>query len=284
MVDMELGEIFCRIARTNPGEAEHLLDRAGPEMGFKRDSSVLRACRNMAATDVERARRLAAKWLVMALRPYAHAVMADGLADSDPAAARRLLEETIAQLRRLGMEDRAPHETPSVACLIAGCLPLVERLAPDRLEECLAMAIASRPARLDEPDVADLRSRAVLAALIARYDLPAADVIARPVFHDVPALAVPPRRNQTYGALESIFAALAGVDPCRAADLVEQLPEDHEYTDVRFKGSPASQPWWIDVRTKARLAVGRMLGLSIERRRQEFAELVVDPWLLTGAP
>jgi hypothetical protein len=293
LAQMELGEIAWRIAGTNPDEAELLVGRLGNRSAFRHDAMILRACGAMAAADLQRARRLAAAQLRPSIHPngpvrptlelYAHAVMADGLADSDPAAAKRLLEETIAQLRRLGTEDRERHETPSVACLIAGCLPLVERLVPDRREECLALAIASRPARLDEPDVADLRSRALLAALVARYDPPAAEVIARPVFEDVPALAVPPRHNQTHGSLETIFAALAGVDPRRAADLVEQLPEDHEYTDIRFKGSPGSQPWWIDLKTKGRIAVGRMLGLPIERRRQEIAKLVVDPWLLRRA-
>jgi protocatechuate 3,4-dioxygenase beta subunit len=294
VVDRELGEMAARIAGTNPAESERLLGRLGDPSWFGREEWVLRACRNMASIDLARARRIAATMLRPPLHPaqaervtlelYAQLAMADTLARSDPPAARRLLEETIARLRRVAMEDRVRYEMPPPACLLAGCLPLVERLIPDRLEECLAMAVASRAPRSDEPDVGEVQTLATLAALVARYDPAAAGTIAQPVFENVPELVVPPFRNGGILGVEQVFTALAGVDPRRTAALVERLPEDYEYMDSRFKQLVGARPMWIDAQTKGRIAVARVLGLPIERRRQEIGKVVIDPWVLGEAP
>ena len=259
MVVMDLGEIAGRIAVTNPAEAERLLGRLGDASAFNRDASILRTCRNMAPTDLERATLIAATKLRPRIHPqggdrltlelYARAAMADAMAGSDPSAARRLLAETIAQLRRLAMDDRARFQTPQPACVIAGCLPLVERLDPDRLNEVLALAIASRPPRTDDPDFMQARTLAILAAMVARYDPSAAEIIARPVFEDLPDMAAPPFRNANSSSLAQVFAALTAVDPRQVASLVERLREDHDFIDTRFRTSSGMPHTWIDIKT-----------------------------------
>ena len=97
LVRMELGEIAPRIAARNPTEAEQLLTRLGPPSANNRDASIVRTCRNMAATDLERATRIAATMLrptvyaqgdePLTLELYARAVMASALASHDPPAA-----------------------------------------------------------------------------------------------------------------------------------------------------------------------------------------------------
>jgi protocatechuate 3,4-dioxygenase beta subunit len=292
-VKMELGEMAWRIAATQPAEAERLLGRMDGPTAYARDASTLRACRSMAPVDLERATRIAATlrqppYAGQPQRPtlvlYAHAVMADALAASDAASARRMIDETMAQLRRIAREDPSRSESLQAAGLLAGCLAIVERIDPARLEECLWEAIACRPSRSDEPDLQQVRALAIEAAFVARYDPTAAEVIARPIFEHVSALAIPRFGDGNVWGLKEVFKALACVDPRRAAALTDQLPADRVIPKHAPAGYPGGQPTFINTRTNARVALAEMLGWPIDRRRREMGNLVVNPWLLGESP
>ncbi len=110
----ELGEIAWRIAASHPGEAERLIGRMNSPTDYTRDAAILRACRSMATVNLGRAVRIAERlrqppYPGQPERPllvfYAHAVMADALAGSNPEAARRILDETMAGLRPIARDD-----------------------------------------------------------------------------------------------------------------------------------------------------------------------------------
>ncbi len=285
-----LGEIAWRIAAIQPAEAERLLGRMNAPTAYSRDASILRACRGMARMDLDRALRIAEmlRQAPSAGQPtlvlYAHAVMADALVDSNPEAARRLLDDAMAELRRIATDDRSRNESPQAACLLAACLPIVERIAPDRLEESLWETIACRGSRSDEPDLPQVRSLAILAAFVARYDPRAAEVIAEPVFEHLPGLAIPRLGNGDVWGLKQVFKALSCVDPRRAAALTDRLPADKLIPPRAPAGYPGGQPMFISTTTESRVALAEMLGRPIDRRRQDVGDLVVHPWLLGESP
>jgi hypothetical protein len=292
-VKTDLGEIAWRIAATQPAEAERLLGRMNAPTDYYRDASILRVCRNMARVDLDRALRIAEtlrratstgqperRTLVL----YAHAVMADALVAPDPKAARRLLDDAMAELRRIAMDDRSRNESPQAACLLAACLPIVERIAPERLEERLWETIACRGSRSDETDLPQVRSLAILAAFVARYDPRAAEVIAEPVFEHLPGLAIPRLGNGDVWGLKEVFKALSCVDPRRAAALTDRLPADKLIPPRAPAGYPGGQPMFISTTTVSRVALAEMLGRPIDRRRQDVGDLVVLPWLLGESP
>ena len=168
-VKMELGEIAWRIAASHPGEAERLIGRMNSPTDYTRDAAILRACRSMATGRPGACR--ADRREVCASRPIpasrnarcwcstAHAVMADALAGSNPEAARRMLDETMAGLRPIARDDSSAPDRLQAACLLASFLTIVQRIAPDRLEECLWEVIACRPSRSDELDLQQVRAR-----------------------------------------------------------------------------------------------------------------------------
>ena len=85
-------------------------------------------------------------------------------------------------------------------------------------------------------------------------------------------------------SLAQVFAALAGVDPRRVAALIDRLADDHDFIDTRYMTRSRAPHTWIDIKTQARVAVGRMLGLPIDGRRQEIGKLINDPWLVGESP
>jgi len=309
-----LGEIAWRIAATNPAEAERLLTKINAAVtrnGLERH--LLRACSRMAPRDLERARKLAAS-LGQAPQPnnnrnrnrsrnsagpglalYAQLVVAKALAESKPADARQEVQEAIAELRRRAIDEPSEPGEPNSACLIAGCLPLVEQLMPERVAEYLWLTLACRAPRGDEPDLEQLRVLANLAGIVARYDRVAAEQIAGPVFDQVPVPSRTAFPGNKWAGFENVFQALACLNPRRASELVGRLPEDEKLLEtppqqlhgalakgarrrVRFNGAVQ-----YPIKSASRIQLAEALLLRIDRRRLEVLNAIANPWLLDPA-
>jgi hypothetical protein len=308
-----LGEIACRIAAMKPAESEQLLTKinaATYRNGLERP--LLRACSRMAPRDLDRASKLAAslgqvpqqnpdnnwnrprKMPAAMLAVYAQLVVARAIAESHPAQARIRVEEAIAELRRRALDEPSQSGEPDPKCLIAGCMPLIERLMPDRVAEYLWLALACRAPRGNEPAIQQLQTLASLAALVARYDPTIANHIAAPVFDQVP---VPSRTEvpaNAWAGFENVFPALACLDPERAVDLVGHLPEDEKNAQPpqhlhavferggdRRRNFGGAAHYAINRATRIQLA--EALLLPIDRRRLEVLNGIVNPWLLDPA-
>ena len=271
----------------------------------------------MAPHDLERARKLAASfgqgpqpvnnnprrttlynrrrtrnWTGPSLELYAQLVIAGAIADSNPAEARKEVEEAIAELHRRAIDEPSQPGESNPMCLIAGCLPLIEKLMPERIAEYLWLALACRPPRGNDPDLEQLRLLANLAGLLARYDRVAAQYVAGPVFDQVPV----PSRNAFPGikwtGFENVFPGLACLDPSRACDLIGSLPDEEKAPGQppqlihgafekmavrRVRHNGASQ---YPVKLMSRIQLAESLLLPIERRRLEVLDAIANPWLL----
>ncbi len=152
--------------------------------------------------------------------------------------------------------------------------------------------LACRAPRGDEPDLERVRSLATLAAIVARYDRAAAEVIAQPVFDQVP---VPSRTGfpaNKWNGFENVFQGLACLDPRRAAELVSRLPEDDKLAETpaqlvhRGLGKAALRRVHLNgnvgypIKSASRIQLAEALLLPIDRRRLEVENGIAIPWLL----
>jgi hypothetical protein len=269
------GEAALRLAAIDPAEAERLVPQVGPNFGdAARDEYVLRICQRMARADLPRARKILEGLNAPSgpdSRPRPELV-AEGLAllaadrvATDPAGARKLLDEAFDRLRKVPTETHIYRSyDPGVANRMAALLPLVERIDPDRLEERLWLAACRAP--LFEYDVLRrLRTPVILAALVARYDRTMAAVIIAPSLDRIPGLLADasgfPFRESTG------IKALAAYDPRAVAALVRDLP-------ASARRAPEPRNGWQDASIDAqiRLAAAEALGLSVEERYRKLLD------------
>ncbi len=217
--------IAVALANDRPAEAERvyqLIDDLPDVPSYERKNEVvLRLCLPMAKTDSERARRLIAGLKIPREQACAWALVALGLADRDKPAARSALAESIRLIDRLGvLPTTADRMTLPVYVALnpaASILPIVEKVAPERLEEVFWKAVALMP----KDDVARERGivnfRALDATIfLARYDRQVADVF----FTQATA-------SQVSGAGRTLWIAVrakAVIDPRVAVALFEALP------------------------------------------------------------
>lgn len=318
-----LGEIAWRIAAAKPAEAERLLTKINAAVNRNGlEQHLLRACSRMAPADLDRASKLAASLAQSpqannmfnvnvnvrrrnrfrnqsasgaGLAVYGQLVVAKAIAATRPADARKHVEEAIAELGGRATEEPGQSAEPNAACLIAGCLPLVEQLMPERVGEYLWLVLACRAPRGDEPDLAQVRTLANLAGLVARFDRAAAEVIAQPVFDQVPVPSRTAFPANKWNGFENVFPGLACLDPRRAAELVSRLPDDDKLTEppaqllhgafaklalhrVHLNGNVQ-----YPIKSVSRIQLAEALLLPIDRRRLEVATGIATPWLLDPA-
>jgi hypothetical protein len=154
-----------------------------------------------------------------------------GLAEKDPRAARDALDraiEGIDRLRKLGTnvepgivfsDVRLMYSTNPAALI----LPVVERVAPDRLAEVFWRAVALHP-RIDA-DREDLLSTSFIGnevMLLARYDRAVAAVLFEPMDSYLRSLVNAKSESAFYSS--SAIEGKASIDPQAAVALLEALP------------------------------------------------------------
>jgi hypothetical protein len=215
-----LANIAIRLAHEHPAEAERLLGEIR-EPSWRMESAP-RICLRVARIDADRARRIASGLPGGPERAYAWTFLALGLLETDPAAARAALDQAIKEI-----DDRSPDDPREhwIANEPASILPLIERIAPDRVEEVFWRAVALEPPDDDPRD--DLgsdssRYRAALPMLLSRYDRSVASALFEPVEAYVRGL---PARAEGNDLTPTIVLALGCIDPRRAVEVVEGLPK-----------------------------------------------------------
>jgi Carboxypeptidase regulatory-like domain len=207
-------EVAESLASAHPAEAERvfqLVDDSSEASAYNRkDTIALRLCTRMAKTDPERARRLIAGLKNPREQACGWALLAFVLADRNMPAARSALAESIRLIDRLGgPPSRAELATPIVSVAInpaASILPIVEKVAPERLEEVFWKAVALMP-----------KYDAQSGIFLARYDRQVADVFVTQVVTDL-------SRYRAGQYLLTWVRAKASVDPQGAVAMIEALP------------------------------------------------------------
>ncbi len=150
--------------------------------------------------------------------------MARAIAATDKTAALELIDAAYAALDQVSASgEMATYPVPDQG---GGLLPIVEAIEPDRLAEYLARTLALRPPQGDptgrEGNVNAYNTPA-MAMLIARYDRALAARLLEPELRKIGSHAT---AFGTDLVTWRILAALAVIDPKRAVEQVEALPED----------------------------------------------------------
>jgi hypothetical protein len=216
-------------------------------------------------------------WMVEALLP---AIAAKARAATDPDGARALLRESIEKIGKIG-EEFMVRPSPSVT--LARLVPLTTRIDPDRAADLLWLSLSRRPplpALPVPPQVVHLmgehyRNLAELAALTARYDRAAAEVVFAPV-----AARLVATMDDNWGLGQegpATFRAAAIYDARAAERLWDALPEDPP---------PPKDPNVVNAgsfrhhsKVQARIALAETLALPPAIRFRESRNPNSDEWL-----
>ena len=164
------------------------------------------------------------------MRASAWAYVAWGLAEKDKAAASDAIDRAIREIDRL--RESGPGREP--ATYVAGSgylhstnpaamiLPIVERIAPDRLADVFWRAVALH-SRVDTDRERPLRRTniGVECLLLARYDRQVAAAVLEPVQSYLRSLAARTASADEVNA--GVITALGSIDPLAAVLLVESL-------------------------------------------------------------
>jgi protocatechuate 3,4-dioxygenase beta subunit len=261
------GHIAYALAARAPADAERVLGRIAVKPTA--DRYVVAVCSRMAEKEPARARRIAETRTsrdAPGYKPYALGLMARTIAATDKAAAIRLLDEAYAALGQLA-DAGEQSDYAGLVEVAAALLPVVEQAEPDRLAEFLGRTLALRPARGDSTDRdQDTRARttAALAAMMARYDRRLAAHLLAPELQETGT-----RRTsfRTDYATARLLAALALIDPRRAVEQVEALPDDPE---------PGTDPY--ATKNQARIQAARLLALHGAERWRHVYEHFLSLW------
>jgi len=214
------------LANEHPAQAERvfqLIDDSSRIAFEDRTQIALRLCRRLAKADPERARRIIVGLKMPRDQACGWALLALGLAERDKPAARSALAESIQVIDRL--LDSARAVQPATRGIrvannpAASILPIVEKVAPERLEEVFWRAVTLMP-KVDTARqvVGVVDGRVTDAAIfLARYDRQVADVFV------TQAMSSQSRSRIFYSP--EVIRAKAGVDPRGAVAMMEALPQ-----------------------------------------------------------
>jgi hypothetical protein len=221
---------YARIAESlaieHPAEAERVFQLTDPSPRTplqvrSRIALQLRLCQRLAKSDPPGARRIIAGMQMPRDRALGWALLALGLADRDKQAANTALAESIQVIDR--MPDSATDKKPAAMGVLADhnpaalILPIVEKVAPERLEEVFWRAVALKPNDDQAQKRGIVDSRLAGAAIVlARYDLQVTDVFV------TQAMSALPASRTVYTPM--MIRAKAGVDPQGAVTLMQALP------------------------------------------------------------
>jgi protocatechuate 3,4-dioxygenase beta subunit len=250
------GNLAHEMAAIDPGLAERAFEKVTQD--FQRDRWTAKVVYRMARVDPERAFRLAHEVSDLRRRARTLGVLAQALAESHPERAREALHEAISLL-----EEQSPLDqycglgNPGAAELLASLLPVVERVSPEEKRAVLLRAITLRYPRPHPDHLADesspLARDAMLAALLACHDREVARELlvdlTRRLEEDPAARGFPHR---------AFFAAATLIDPARACELLESIPEEGDFrpdaprleavktiTEI-LTTSPEERPQWCE--------------------------------------
>jgi hypothetical protein len=268
--DRTLAEVAFQLAIDHPAEAEqvfHLREGGKSELSSLPDA--LRLCRRLARVDPMRARRIAASLGHPGTRACAWAHVALGLAQEDKAGAAEAMDRAIQEIDRL--RESGPGPEPGIGGLLymfrtnpaAMILPVVERIAPERLAEVFWRVVALHPRiRTDREDQLQRSSDIGFECmLLARYDRQVAAALFEPMDSYLRSLAAPTGPLLDFDP--SVIWAKGCIYPRSAVALLESL-------------TPPPNSRRSDPAHRARFRLAEVLGMPPESRWMRL-------WRLTGA-
>ncbi len=230
-----LAAIAVSLARDRPAQAERvfqLFDQQSPTdfparqrtalFQRQRTRLVLQLSRKMARTDPEWMRRMIAGLKDPGDQACAWALLASGLADRDKPAARAALTEAIRMIDRI-LDSTGTAERgliPGIAMNpAASILPIVETVAPERLEEVFWRAVALMPKADTTRGLRLVDPGGLPAIFLARYDRQVATALTTQIDELLRSIPRGPRGHLLY-----YIWAKAAIDPRGAVAIIEALP------------------------------------------------------------
>jgi hypothetical protein len=212
------------LAEHDAAEAERMLNLLElPSLRFVYGLAVFH---RMAAIDPDRAVRLARGYPYASQQGYALGIIAHRLADTNRAAATRLMDEAYVALEGDPAAIQKYDGSQSAATRAAGLLPVAEKIDPRLVEGFFWRAMAMRlPRRLKSgADHEYDHDVASFAALVARYDPAVARDLIEPFAGRLRELAAEASSSSSRIA-DWVFMALAVSDARWAYELVQSLPD-----------------------------------------------------------
>jgi hypothetical protein len=149
--------------------------------------------------------------------------MALAVADVDKPQATAWLREAFDRLDQVADGSKARDASRDPAAVAAALLPVAERIDPALVPELFWRAVALHTPRAGS----EIRSDAVLALLLARYD----PSVGRTLLEPLADRAI----TSSATDLVPLITALAILDPLRAVRLIEELPEPADLTFHRTR-------------------------------------------------
>jgi hypothetical protein len=225
--DRHHGNVARILAAANPDEALRVLKLMRDD--FQRDYGALGVAYRMAPANRERASEVIGLIGSLRVKALAHGWMAQALSEHDAQAAMTELDRAYETLAKLAEGDEAHfnrYDNPPV--FAAWFLPVVEKVAPDRVDEFLWRALSLRSAATGQADREELSliSRAYLAMFLSRYDLD----LARELYGNVAVESATKLDPHEFAfPARGLYAAWAMIDPARGVEQYERLPDDLPY-------------------------------------------------------
>jgi hypothetical protein len=259
--DRALVQVAFQLAIDHTALAEQVFNmREGGPRELLSLSEAMRLCHRLAQVDPTRASRVAASLGGPSPGPRgcAWAFVALGLAKNDRAGASEAIDRAIQEIDRL--RESGPNPEPiglssshlfrtNPAVLV---LPIIERVAPERLTEFFWRAVALCTRSKTDRDYQLGRSNiGIECELLARYDRQVAAALLEPINASLLALAarsVPPDEIDP-----SIVTALGYIDPQSAVALLQAL-------------APHRESRRLDPVNRARIKLAEVLGAPREDR------------------
>ena len=232
--------IAAALANERPADAERvfqLIEDTRPNQPMSRNHIALWLCGPMAKTDPKRAERLIGELKTRAAQACGWAVLAFALVDRDKPAARLALERSIQLIDGLIAQPSAAEGPPFLINIFtnpaASILPIVEKVAPEHLEEVFWKAVALMPKSdtARQRGVPDNRVAAA-AVFLARYDRQAADLFLAQAKATLPRGTTDSRRF-----VGLILRIEASADPSAAVASFESLSRARDKPYVLADGS-----------------------------------------------
>ncbi len=176
--------VAAALANEHPADAQRvfqLIEESPPGQLVTRNHIALWLCGPMANSDPKRAERLIGEMKTPAAQACGWAVLALAVADRDKMTSRLALDRSIELIDGLIAKPSAAEGAPFLINIFtnpaASILPIVEKVAPEHLEEVFWKAVALMPSSdtARQRGVPDNRVAAA-AVFLARYDRGAADL------------------------------------------------------------------------------------------------------------
>ena len=232
--------IAAALANERPADAERvfqLIDDTRPNQPMSKNHLALWLCGPMAKADPKRAERLIGEMKTPAAQACAWAVLALAVAERDKAVLRLALDRSIQLIDGLIAQPGAAEGAPFLVDIFtnpaASILPIVEKVAPEHLEEAFWKAVALMP-RSDTARQRGIPDNRVAAAAVflARYDRGAADL-----FLTQAKATLPRGTTDSCRFVGSILRIEASADPRAAVAWFESLSGAGDKPYVEADGS-----------------------------------------------